>query len=80
MDTQNITLSVPKKILGKFKELAFRQHKSVSSLMVDMMKEKVEQEEGYRLASERHQRKLVGRIDLQTQGKVGWTRDDLHKP
>lgn len=79
MDTQNITLSVPKKILAKFKEIAFRQQKSVSSLMVDIMKEKVDQEEGYRLASERHRRKLLDGIDLQTHGKMGWNRDDLHE-
>ncbi len=79
MDTQNITLSVPKMILAKFKEIAFRQQKSVSSLMVDLMKEKVALEEGYRLASERHQRKLASGIDLQTNGKIGGSRDDLHE-
>ncbi len=85
MDTQNITLAVPKKVLAKFKEIAFRQQKSVSGLMVEIMKEKVDQEESYRLAYERHKRRMIAGIDLQTHGnlqepgKDRWTRDDLHE-
>jgi hypothetical protein len=79
MDTQNITLAVPKKILAKFKEIAFRQQKSVSGLMVEIMEEKVGREEGYRLAQERYQRRMAAGMDLQTQGNLRCDRDDLHE-
>lgn len=79
MDTQNITLSVPKKVLAKFKEIAFRRQKSVSGLMVELIEDTVSQEEGYRVARERYLRRMATGMDLHTQGKIGWQRDDLHE-
>lgn len=79
MDTQNITLAVPKKVLKKFKEVAFRRQKSVSKLMVEMMEETILSEEGYRVARDRHLRRLDVGDDLQTNGAVSWKRDDLHE-
>lgn len=79
MDTQNITLAVPKKVLRKFKEIAFRRQKSVSKLMVEMMEETVLSEEGYRVARDRHLRCLEMPADLKTNGAVSWKRDDLHE-
>ncbi len=79
MDTQNITLAVPKKVLKKFKEVAFRRQKSVSKLMVEMMEETILSEEGYRVARERHLRRLEEGTDLKTNGAVSWKRDDLHE-
>ena len=54
METQNITLAVPKKVLAKFKEIAFRQQKSISKLMTEMMENAVTNEEGYHVARDRH--------------------------
>jgi hypothetical protein len=79
MDTQNITLAVPKKILRKFKEIAFRRQKSVSKLMVEMMEEAVLSEEGYRAARDRHLRHLDSAADLKTNGAITWKRDELHE-
>ena len=79
METQNITLAVPKKVLAKFKEIAFRQQKSVSKLMVEMMEETVLNEEGYRVARDRHLRRLDADVDLKTNGTISWKRDDLHE-
>jgi hypothetical protein len=79
MKTQNITLAVPKKVLAKFKEIAFRQQKSVSKLMVEMMEETVLNEEGYRVARDRHLRRLDTGVDLKTNGAISWKRDDLHE-
>ena len=79
MDTQNITLAVPKKILSKFKEIAFRRQKSVSGLMVEMMEDAVNREEGYWVARERHLRRMAAGLDLNTQGKIRWNRDELHE-
>jgi hypothetical protein len=79
METQNITLAVPKKVLAKFKEIAFRQQKSVSKLMVEMMEETVFNEEGYHVARDRHLRRLDTGVDLKTKGTISWKRDDLHE-
>jgi hypothetical protein len=79
MDTQNITLAVPKKVLKKFKEIAFRRQKSVSKLMVEIMEEKILSEEGYRVARDRHLRRLDVGADLKTNGTISWKRDDLHE-
>jgi len=78
MDIQNITLAVPKKVLAKFKEMAFRKQKSISKLMVEMMEDAVLHKEGYRVARDRHLRRLDAGIDLRTGGKITWKRDDLH--
>lgn len=79
MDTQNITLSVPKKVLRKFKEIAFRRQQSVSGLMVEMMEDTINKEEGYLVARGRHLRSLGAKTDLDTQGSIPWKRDDLHE-
>jgi hypothetical protein len=78
METQNITLAVPKKVLTKFKEIAFRRQKSISKLMTEMMEEAVLNEEGYRVARDRHLRRLDAGTDLKTNGNIAWKRDELH--
>jgi hypothetical protein len=78
METQNITLAVPKKILLQFKKIALRQQKSINKLMIEMMENAVLQEEGYRAARDRSIRRLTSGADLQTHGSVEWNRDDLH--
>jgi hypothetical protein len=79
MDTQNITLSIPKRVLRRFKEIAFRRQKSVSKLMVEMMEDVVSKEEGYAAARDRHLRRLNSGFDLKTHGKISWDRDELHE-
>jgi hypothetical protein len=79
VDTQNITLAVPKEVLAKFKEMAFRKQKSISKLMVEMIEDAVLTEEGYRVARDRHLRRIDAGIDMQTGGKISCKRDDLHE-
>ena len=79
METQNITLTVPKKTLNRFKEIAFRRQKSISRLMVEMMENVVANEEGYRVARDRHLRRMDAAGDLNTRGAISWKRDDLHE-
>jgi hypothetical protein len=79
METQNITLAVPKKVLTKFKEIAFRRQKSISKLMTEMIEEAVLNEEGYRVARDRHLRRLDAGVDLKTNGNISWKRDELHE-
>jgi hypothetical protein len=79
METQNITLSIPKKVLMKFKEMAMRRQKSISGLMVEMIEREVSNEEGYSVARARFLRRINENKDLGTDGKAAWTREDLHE-
>ena len=78
MDKQNITLSIPKDVLQKIKLLAVKKGTSVSGLMTHVLKEIVEEEEGYQDARLRHLALLERGVDLGTKGSSEWTREDLH--
>lgn len=78
VDKQNVTLSIPKDILREAKHLAVDQGTSLSGLLVDALKERVERLSELRRAGAR-QRTLMRRgLKLGTKGKPRWTRDDLH--
>lgn len=79
MDTQNITLAIPKDVLRKVKILAVQRGTSVSGLMTRMMTELVSREEGYLAAQRRNQDLLDAGRDLGTGGAIAWTREELHE-
>ena len=68
METQNVTLALPKDILRKAKLTAGKQ----------LLIEEVAQEDRYAKARSRHLEVLRRGADLGTRGTVGWTREDLH--
>jgi predicted DNA-binding protein len=53
METQNLTLRLPKAVLQKAKALAAREGKSLNTLVLESLLEHIEQDEGYRTAMER---------------------------
>lgn len=53
METQNLTLRLPKAVLRKAKALASREGKSLNTLVLESLLEHIEQDEGYRTAMER---------------------------
>lgn len=79
MEKQNVTLSLPQKLLQKFKLLAVRRGRSMSGLMTEMIAEVVATEEGYQAAGRRHMHVLERGFDLGTQGKTRWSREQLHE-
>ena len=79
METQNITLSLPKDILLKVKLLAVHRQTSVSSLLAQTLKRLVEQEDAYVQARRRHLDWLRRGTDLGTGGRVLTKRDELHE-
>ena len=79
MDTQNITLAIPKDILLKVKVIAAKQGTSISGLLIQTLEEIVTREEGYRTARQRHLALLEDELMLGTNGAVSWTRADLHE-
>ena len=79
METQNITLAIPKEILIKVKVLAARRQTSVSRMLTQMLEKLVQQEDGYDHARRRHIQWLESGEDLGTHGHVEPRRDELHE-
>ncbi len=79
MNTQNITLAIPKDILLKVKVIAAKQGTSISGFLTRILEETVAREEGYQAARRRHLALLEDRLTLGTEGAVFWTRADMHE-
>jgi len=79
MDTQNITLSIPKDILLKAKLLAVRRNTSVSGLITRTLESLVRQEDAYARAQQRHLQRMDGAGDLGTGGRSTIRRGELHE-
>jgi hypothetical protein len=78
METQNVTLSIPKDTLRKAKILAIRRGSSLSGLLTQALEEMVAHDEAFSNARARHLDWLANSPDLGTRGSVPWKRDDLH--
>ncbi len=79
METQNITLTLPKQVLRKVKTIATQRRTSVSRMLTQMLEELAARETGYQRARTRHLRLLAAGLDLGTGGQIRWTRDELHE-
>ena len=79
METQNITLSLPKDLVRKAKLIAVERQTSISGLLKEFLTEAVAHEDRYAKARSRHLEALRGGADLSTRGAVGWSREDLHE-
>jgi len=79
METQNITLSLPKVLVRKAKLVALERQTSISGLLKDLLTEAVAQEDRYVAARSRHIEALRQGTDLGTRGRIGWPREDLHE-
>lgn len=79
METQNITLSLPKDILHKVKLIAVQRQTSVSGLLTQTLEKLVQQEDAYIRAQRRHLQRLEQGVDLGTGGQILTPRDELHE-
>lgn len=79
METQNITLALPKELLYKVKRVALERRTSVSGLLVRTLAEIVAREDNYANARQRHMAWLEHGADLGTGGKISWRREDLYE-
>lgn len=77
--TQNITLSLPKDLLQKIKHIAINKQTSVSGLLTKTLEEIVKKEDLYEKAKLHHIDILENNIDLGTEGKTTWNREDLYE-
>ena len=78
METQNITLAVPKDVLRRIKHLAVQKDKSVSRMLTEALIELVVREDQYMQARTHHSDTLAQVRDLGTEGRVSYAREDLH--
>ena len=79
METQNITLSLPKEVLLKVKLMAVKRQTSVSGLLTQTLENLIRQEEAYIHSRRRHLQWLEQGIDLGTGGQITTKRDELHE-
>jgi len=78
MDTQNVTLAIPKNILYKAKLMAVKKRTSLSHLLAETIEEMVSEEEQYETAKQRYFALLEKRTNLGTNGEITWTREELY--
>lgn len=82
METQNITLSLPKELLIKVKLLAVERQTSVSNLLIHTLDNLVRQEKAYLHSQRRHMQWLkpaadFGRINRQLSVEIRTPRPHL---
>ena len=78
METQNITLSLPRALLRKAKVVAAKRQVSVSALVARTLEDVVRQDDEYDVTIERALARARRGFDLGTRGAIALSRDDLH--
>lgn len=78
-DVQNVTLSLPKRLLKRAKVIAAQRETSVSRILSRLLEEFVEREDDYEQARRRAMARMRRGWDLGTGGRATWTRDELHE-
>lgn len=79
MDTQNITLAIPRDVLHKARQIAVARQTSLSAMVTQAIVDLVEHEDAYQAACDRQLAILERGMNLGTQGAVNWTREALHE-
>lgn len=79
METQNITLALPKNLLRQVKIAAVNKQTSVSALLTELLTDYISRERGYAAARRRELARLANPPNLGTGGRITWTRDELHE-
>ena len=78
-ENRNVTLSLPRSLLKRFKRLALEKEKSVSALLRELMEEAIGHGDNYERAYRRWREYMRHPRNLGTYGKATWTRDELHE-
>ena len=79
METQNVTLAIPERVLRDARLIAMKRQTSLSALVTQMLAEMVAEENGYTKARDHHLGLLNENLDLGTRGVIGRTREDVHE-
>jgi hypothetical protein len=78
-ENQNITLSLPRRLLKQIKRLAADRDTSVSALMAEALARLAEEDRRYLAARKRALAAMKSPGSLGTRGRQTWTRDELHE-
>jgi hypothetical protein len=78
-EKQNITLSVSRALLRRVKRVAADRETSVSALMAEALGRLADEDRRYSAASKRARAALASPTTLGTEGRRGWSRDELHE-
>ena len=78
-EQQNLTLSLPKPLLRKFRVYAAERNQSMSSLLAEAIRKMVVQEEEYERAKRRILSRLKNPPGRSVEGKITWTREELYE-
>jgi hypothetical protein len=79
MDTQNVTVSLPAELLRKARHLAVDQGLSLSRFLAVLIEDRVAVARQYEEARRRQERLMREAGDHGTNGRIGWSRDELHE-
>ncbi len=79
METQNVTLSLPKDLLRKVKVLAVHRGTSISGLLAGLLEDVVRKEDAYTAAWSRAKKDMESGFNMGTGGQPAWNRDQLHE-
>jgi predicted DNA-binding protein len=79
MQTQNITLSLPKEVMQKIKILAVKRGTSVSSLLTQILNQLVDEETQYYRAQQRQLKWMHQGFNLGVGDQITTSREDLHE-
>ncbi len=79
LDSQNITLSLPKVTLKRAKIIAATRETSVSAIMRSLLEEYVKANDEYESAQSSFLALLESPVDMGTKGRIAWKRGVLHE-
>ncbi len=79
MDTQNVTLRVPKALLAKTKELAAARGTNVTALVIESLQRLTSGDEAYNAAWKRQQALMRSGRRLREEGETFASRESLHE-
>jgi predicted transcriptional regulator len=79
METQNVTIALPKDLLLRVKVIAAQRQTSISSLLAQALTRLVTQEDAYEQARRRYLERTSESADLGTNGQLNVSRDALHE-
>jgi hypothetical protein len=78
-ENQNVTLSLPRKLLKQAKRVAADRDTSVSALMTEALGRLADEDRRYASAQKRALAALRSARSLGTEGRRSWSRDELHE-
>lgn len=79
MESQNVTVSLPKDVLVRVKVIAAQRQTSVSSLLTRALEALVAREDAFERGRRHHLAWLDAPADLGTNGGIAVSRDELHE-